>query len=339
VTGSGWREQRYQGQGTTDGEGRFWILGCPPDPLRLSVFEKRSTSAELSLFSRGWFGPFRAGEPERLLRVPDDWRATAEVTGRILDREGRPIAMRVTIQRGEIDQPAHVWSHSGTGAFRFGPLSPGRYLVKARDGQEWFVSPELALGPHEKRHLGDVRLEQPGRLFVTFAEAAGVKPADIRASAAADDMDRRTASVLSVSDCGEGVELVVGAYELWVTGKGVVTDRIPFRIEPGRRTDLHVKPRAGLCVSLEFVMAGESSLPRSIDVVFRAPDGSVACSLTRRRLVDESRLYLHAYVPPAASYLVEIAGDGGQKGTVRLSRRDLRDPHGFLGPPVMVELR
>jgi hypothetical protein len=116
-----------------------------------------------------WIDPAIPSLEELRIVVPDEARATAFVTGLVLDASGEPcravlLSMFQSNSRQAYDLDAYNNFHllsQETGAFKLGPLPPGRYRLEVQAmGRRPIDLGERELFPHTVLDLGSFRLAE-----------------------------------------------------------------------------------------------------------------------------------------------------------------------------------
>ena len=235
----------------TDADGRFEFLGVPDESLRLELFtSRRDPYAQHKL----------SAEPspdELAIEIPSSALPSAWIAGELVHFDGAPAHGEVrALARGG----GPTWGPGGsldeTGAFRIGPLRPGRYaLYFELPGRAACTYGEFDVAANEDRDVGTLELGDAARLEIEVDGVVGalapfdtlrVEPIVPRASAAIgltgwsrspQELDRST-----IAD----VRLDPGEYRLIARGADVVpavatvlvvageTARATFRTESGR---------------------------------------------------------------------------------------------------------
>lgn len=160
-TGGGQRLQARSGA-----DGAFRLTNAEDTPYRLVVRERGSF---FPVYSQGGVRP----SPEPLtIAIPDENRPSAHVRGRVVLPEGVNATL-VAIREGENSGP-FVAFDADSGEFEGGPWPPGSYrlwLVGEDYPYTTLATFELVRG--ERRDLGVLELEAPGKLVLTVVGADG----------------------------------------------------------------------------------------------------------------------------------------------------------------------
>ncbi|MBK8975911.1 MAG: carboxypeptidase regulatory-like domain-containing protein [Planctomycetes bacterium] len=203
----------------------------------------------------------RPGDEPLLIRIPDDARATAFVTGLVVDGADRPAlaGMHLSMQGATV---ARAWfgratdspdADRDTGRFRLGPMPPGRYTlwVSSEDGFE-FPVPDVVLAPRTTTELGRVVVPATGTLAVAVDIAPGCTPADVAvqidAAGSSDIVRVDPATWTARRPC------LPGSYDVTVYGTGFRWVRERVRIVAGDTETIRATLRPAVRVALRFHM-------------------------------------------------------------------------------------
>jgi RNA polymerase sigma factor (sigma-70 family) len=146
---------------TTGADGSFTIDDLSGLDYLLSVSEPGSKYPSL------WIDPTVPGSEERLIRVPDEARATGFVAGVVLDTDGEPcrealVSMFQSNSRSAYDFDAYNSFHLAsqeTGGFKVGPLPAGLYRLEVQGkGRKPLVLEEREILANSILDLGTLRL-------------------------------------------------------------------------------------------------------------------------------------------------------------------------------------
>ncbi len=138
----------------TDAEGRFTIPECS-NVATLRVID------DMQVLLRA--EDVQPGAADVVLRLTTANVPSAFVTGRVVDEQGRPVAVALLPWHPDSHMALHWRSHATTGVFAIGPLRPGHYRLDA-EGERHGRLPvaEFELAPEQTVELGDLVLRAPG---------------------------------------------------------------------------------------------------------------------------------------------------------------------------------
>lgn len=152
---SAWRDDTEKATTTTDDQGRFTLAEVGASAVALEVSQRFQ--------SLHWQRDVPPGSADVVVQLPAAALPTAQLRGRLVDADGRPVAATIVPWREGANRALHYQSDPATGVFTVGPVPPGRYSLS-------FESPnhgrqpasKLELQPDESRDLGDIVLATPG---------------------------------------------------------------------------------------------------------------------------------------------------------------------------------
>ncbi|MAG56040.1 MAG: hypothetical protein CMJ83_07100 [Planctomycetes bacterium] len=256
--------------------------------------------------------------PERIrIQVPETARASAFIIGTVVGPDGREIpATNLDLEQSG-DPISDTPRPSQDGAFRIGPLPPGRYTLSLRSSDLPAIRvPSINLSAGEEHDLGVLRFEAAGRL-------------DVRLEAPSDLVLR--SAVLRVHD-KSGRELqrgvLVGArasfgplparrLRLCVRGDGIAARMIPFEIVAAATTSLRVVLSKAPSVTIHFPETARSAVAGGLRVTITDHGGESAFDGRLRRGRD-GNLFVRLSLS-AGSYRVVAMADNGLSGSASLA--------------------
>jgi len=261
----------------TEPDGRFAIANAPDEPLRVEVSDPDAPNT----FAVAAKENVRAGE-DVTLRVPDEARAHAYVTGSVVDADGRPVApARVILwQEGNLAAGGHGRSTSeSSGAFRIGPVPAGRYVVEvaATGHPTHLFETRSSVGSRETLDLGVLQLELPGGVEASFSRDDGAPPGGfvvslhdakgfaVRSVRAADAIASSPATRSARFD-----DLAPGRYSLRVRGAHVVPLDLAFEVRAHETTPLAVALEA--CAATKIRFAAQGAIDPEAHLAYRITD-------------------------------------------------------------------
>lgn len=162
----------------TDSDGRFVIRGVPPGTQQVSVRGARGAHFEPAHV---------AAETGAVTNVELAGRPAAVVSGRVVDRGGKPLAdLRVSLRAtpGARDAPGLGYSMTATGSdgeFTFASVPPGRYQIAVRDrliGMPGILA-EASLtvsAGDDAVSLSEIEVEEPRMTITGYVTDASGKP-------------------------------------------------------------------------------------------------------------------------------------------------------------------
>ena len=305
-----WRPRRAR----TDAEGRFALPNCEPRDHRLRV-EEHGTAVVTHVHAR-------PGPGEHLIRVPDEARPSAEVTGTVLDAGARPLratALRLTEvgSGGPLELPAEDLGH---GRFRVPGVRAGTYgLALAVEGH-----PELALGEGvrveagRRTELGVLTADPPSWAELDFAAADGGRLRGLRVQllGAAGDRLRE----LELDEPGRFLPLALtlreGAYTVRAWAPGAAPAAGTLRTRAGETTRFRLTLERGVPLELLVPLAVLLPADERLSLALRTPGGRTVLEgelpLARRDGVPRAALTL---APGTYSYEARCRGALQASGT------------------------
>lgn len=179
----GFRVDRQRGE--TDAEGRFALGLQPRRPYALTLFEPdRHQPIRLPDLSA-----VRAAARELTIVLPDERRASAFVTLRLVDGDRRPALRDVSISVSGENRELHGGStlpiaerDDATGDLRLGPLLSGDYRIEfTRPDRLRFERAVPGLLPGSTRDLGDVAWPVAGAIAIDVERLPGVPAGEVLA--------------------------------------------------------------------------------------------------------------------------------------------------------------
>ncbi|HLU39810.1 MAG TPA: carboxypeptidase regulatory-like domain-containing protein [Planctomycetota bacterium] len=236
------RDERSLGHTDTDEQGRFSLTVKDRDPVTVRV------GATVASMRNSRFTVLVVDDvvapADLVLEVPDDKLPSVSIRGRVVRADGLPAA-GTGVEFGGMDGLG--WGEvrtAGDGTFAAGGLLPGVYWLSVHDPDH----PVALLGqrqfaPHADVDLGEIRLEQGGRIVVVPRFAAGTSATDLRIEIT-DDRHRSLGSMRAAGSVLRSPAVPAGTVGLTVAGTGVACARHEVAVQAGRETivDLVVEP-------------------------------------------------------------------------------------------------
>jgi protocatechuate 3,4-dioxygenase beta subunit len=236
----------------TDPEGRFLIPHCADLPYRVEFEDQSTFTVDVRRV--------RPGSGELTFRIGAEVRATAFLTGSIVDAEDRPQGgATVWLLRSGPgrDEELQGMTGRGTGRFRLGPLPPGRYRLRYAGGNPtcpMFFTEEREVASGATLDLGTLRIVAGGTLRLTAKDETGLDVsgsygsllwgADGGQSVASMTFDRGLVR-WGLAD-GEGDRVLApGRYVILVGGEGFACARHDFEIRSGGEAHVDLVLRRG----------------------------------------------------------------------------------------------
>jgi hypothetical protein len=238
--------------------------------------------------------------------------------GRVLGPEGESLRdARVTWSRVDWKGGHYGFefaAHPVTGAFEFGPLSPGTFAVRATC--EGYVSgslpPREAL-PDQVLDVGDLRLQAPAWLEVTLRAAGTGDLKDARVLLGAASIEAPTATYLQRTEGTRhrSIPLAPGAYALFACAEGMAPARREVTVVSGQEEQLEIVLEPGLPCILEVQFPpGPSGNPHGVLRVRDARGAVVFEEGIARYFNDfEKRLVRRRLSLPPGRYRLEAEDD------------------------------
>lgn len=236
---------------TTDALGAFAVGNCPPS-VEVSL---SAPTGELPVLEQDGIAP---GGPDLVLRIPDELKTPATLTGRIVDESGAPLkGARISVHPTGRRMGASCES-AADGTFS-DTLPALRYAISiAVPDRPHLYLPELDLSAGQDTDLGTVRLARSGALVARIIDPDGkaIAPAHVRVCTRGNHV----VTDLDGDGSREGsLPLAPGRYVLHVDHPRVAQERIAFEIEAGKETVVSAKLRPGFACVLH--MRVESDQP------------------------------------------------------------------------------
>ncbi len=260
VTGPGWWHH-----GVTDGEGRFSVPNCPEGRM-LSISVRVQGYEELQ---RTDIDPKR-GTVE--LQVRKSLPASVRIRGTVLDPDGKPlpnVMLDARRQGASTRDGSGIRPTGPDGAFELGPLVPGTWIVHARSPEHagWRSEPR-ELGADATWDLGQVHMIAGGRATVQVeGDREGVHFL-IR-----DDVTKAQTALTDSNGTLVSAVLAPGPHQLFVSGKNVAAQTLPFDVKAGETATLAVRLAPGVRQGFEIAPPVIASLPDRVSVhVYRGKD-------------------------------------------------------------------
>lgn len=160
---------------TVAADGRFAVPNCEDTTHTIEVMD-RDYSLSLAIVK-----DIRPGPDEIVIRIPATARQTAGVFGRLVDGQGA-LRPNLDVLMGEVGGSFAVDGtfNGTTGEFSFVKARPGDYELQVIVGHTSVMKvPVLALLPGERRDLGTITLDGPGRIIVNATLPAGTDPGNV----------------------------------------------------------------------------------------------------------------------------------------------------------------
>jgi hypothetical protein len=308
---SGRAEDSFHARVETDAQGRFRVPDCKDVPLRLEVYDPKGNYVFPALTRRG----VRPGGAEVVLRVPSEGRASAFITGVVVDAEDRPIGSASISPWSSATGVAPVLtSEAGTGRFRIGPITPGTYslMVQARGFAE-LRTEQHELGVGATWDLGRVRLLAGGTLTVSVrTEDGSVPPEGVRL--AVQDFGRGASGRIELENGrGRSGVLAPGPYRLVVQGAGIAWEAVPCEIVLGRETRLELVARPGIPQAIRFAGFDGGAGVRSLRLSVRDASGKAVIETMVRVRAGEPFAIEPGFRP--GDYRLEASTPSGRRGS------------------------
>src|SRR5207247_1130133 len=116
----------------------------------------------------------KPGDPEIVIRIPDDARATAYVVGVVVGPDGLAVPAQISMARASDGGAPITHPDPKTGAFKCGPVPPGEYYLNVRaEGYPHWQRSSMTLERDRTFDLGTIRLAAGGRLVLLLAREGG----------------------------------------------------------------------------------------------------------------------------------------------------------------------
>ncbi|MEM7308589.1 MAG: carboxypeptidase-like regulatory domain-containing protein, partial [Planctomycetota bacterium] len=297
------RERPWGGSATTDADGRLRILRCPAGGLTVTAFERRLEGR----MGDATFVGLHADVEEHELVVPEATRGRSTLLGRVLDEDGRPVSMRLSLTSVSSGRGASQHSHHATGAFRFPHLPAGEYAVAFGDWNGPAMTRRVRLEREQELDLGDVQPSVGGVVVLQLAASSGLVPANVLVTLG-DSLTGWGVLSGSLADLAGEREVPAGHYLLRVRGGAVVVEEHVVEVLPGGRVELTLDPVEGVGLGLLFHLPPDAEAPGELRASVTAA-GEVREYTLR---VDEmgGDVFGQLTVPSADAYELRFSGDG-----------------------------
>lgn len=250
----------------TGDDGRFRFRRLAARPCRLRVFAHERLEPQLPAATRHGVRP---GTEDLVVVVADAELPSGGLRGTVVAAAGGAPAGRALVCWWRCDRPTPAFDRTDdNGAFRIGPLPPGRYRLRAIAGDSrtpWSDPHELAAGQH--LDLGALPLPLPGTVALTANTADGRPLEGASVSSVEDVASRERIWFAGRLDRGAlTLPLAPGDYRLRIAGEGLPVTNVPVSVTAGATTTVHVAVPRG--VARAFQLAPPTAgMP--IDVTFR----------------------------------------------------------------------
>ncbi len=268
---------------STDAQGHFEIRGCADGPHEVNL-----SAPHLSNGPSVTRDSVRPSDGDLVLVVTNESRASASVTGRILDAEGNPLALaEVSASHRDRDSSSDATTDAD-GRFRVDSLIPGPHLVSVRISETTeALLGRVDLAADEVHDMGTMTIEKRGRLELTLHREDG--------SLFQKD------SVYLLNDYGfvilastrDGVmftsgDVQPGRYRLLCTITGTATEMRALQIQPGGTTREEWTVPTGTLRQIEFHVTDGGARARRLRVAIRRSGGEIV--LDRDCVVDRPQI-------------------------------------------------
>ncbi|MCA8952687.1 MAG: carboxypeptidase regulatory-like domain-containing protein, partial [Planctomycetes bacterium] len=307
----------------TDADGRFRLAVASAGEAGVDLYLRR---AGAPLAVRHGLLPV-AGE--LLIELAEHELPSATIRGRILDRDGRPIAAALSVMNHGFQIAWYAFSDPATGAFRVGPTAPGSYtlIVEASGfGRRPLRVVNLAAG--EDRELEDVGLEPAGRVELRLVGDASKQRKVLKF--ARDD------GVVVAHSITEGsavtVELPPGRYAATVVGGPFSGSTTILDLPAGRTVQRELPCIASARVALQLRAAAGHGIGGRVDV--RVRDAAGAFFDAYELFAGNAAELTTTIALPPGSYAVELESTDGLAAATLLTVRSATDH-----PTLTIELR
>lgn len=256
----------------SDAQGRFELRPCvvAPHTLYASLRDGPPTAA----VSVAGVLP---DEPEREIRVPSIDAYSCFVKGRIVDARGDPsAALDVELVVGDRAE-SRARTDAG-GAFRLGPVRPGRYEIAVilPSLVIWHLDPQIELAQGATRELGDVRLPASGT-FTLRARTLDGKQLETGLVRLVNADGKPYGLELESDGRAHSKALPVGTYRLRGAFPGACLPERDVEIVADQCTTLDLTCMPGVLKLLTFRLPEAAPLPTRLRATVRRDD-EVVCT-------------------------------------------------------------
>ncbi|HLU38937.1 MAG TPA: carboxypeptidase-like regulatory domain-containing protein, partial [Planctomycetota bacterium] len=301
------------------GEGPYTIAVAHPGPWSGTLTARRGV---------------RAGDGRVTLVVPRALLGSGALCGRIVDRDGAPVAAKIAVGHHRAGL-AFAVSDPTTGRFRVGPLpalSAAWYVLVEDEAKRTAVRDGLAVGESGDVDLGDLVVEPPGRLKVTVETEPG---ATIAPGAAYVRFTRPSGFVGQSFPLVDGKAvsrpLPPGPWRVHVVGSEVAQAPHAVELSAGRTVEVTLRGFPAYPRRFRFSHRDEDDLIR-IGLFWHDAAGNVLCADLVAWPMAASAGVTQAFAP--GSYRVVALSHTGRRGEAAFT----------VGPgadvaPVEVEMR
>jgi len=247
-----------------DREGRFVLEEVPAQPFRLSVRTPALWDGGAVLV----VDDARAGEKDRVLRVPDSARPSAVLRGSVRDGPDTwPSAAEVSLRR-EGDSISFPHALDERGAFELGSLLPGRYeLSVVPDGRFVALTVPCEVRAGETTELGTLAVPRCGRLRVRLSCPDVPMRGEASLRIARIEAGRVPTSRPFAPPFPEELELSAGEYEVSLRCSHYLCEPVRVWIRPDgvETVDLTLEPAT--LAELRFVVHDGPPLEGEIELL------------------------------------------------------------------------
>jgi len=247
------------GYTSTDQNGAFTIVNAPE--IKVTVFVDGETIVRAHFEDVD----LRAGELD--FRAQRRAPKTVYIAGLVLDPDGRPAVARAWGSGGGSGSILEK-NTDAAGYFEIGPVSPGDWHLNVETRSFPRVSFESRLEPNTRWDVGTVRLAQGGDVRVEVVEGSAEG-----AWFSIQDSRQRWFGGLDVQrGKSTSEQLPLGSYRLFVAGKTLAAQSIPFEIRAGETTAVDVRVRAGVRQQFEITLPATVKSPSGSLRILRGSD-------------------------------------------------------------------
>jgi hypothetical protein len=258
----------------TDAQGRFELLDCADVPFLVAAYppgERRQFKPPAEAQAED----VHPGQPELVLTVTAASRASAVLTGRILDEQDKPVEIEQFWAYGEVTtQTAGASPSKEDGSFRLGPMPSGTYTLSiTAKGRPTLILDPIQIAPEEQHDLGVIRMPRPVTFEVVLRREDGVPIPRARVLL----FKGPYATFLETQDdvTYRSDEVYPGTYMLFPSARNIATETRMVEVASGETTRLEVRARAGVEQQIEFPAPAGEVAPWDLRVLVRRADGAV----------------------------------------------------------------